>query len=204
MDDNTFAAQGAGQASGTGGQPPADDASASQGGSQPAGGAAKKGGLSGIMEEDVDVGNLVANASSNQQQSQQVILAMTVPPHPNTTFDEPRFLTLLAGSISLTLTEKQRIVQAIGQLSQYQIDELFKIFDEERDKFAELEKKHAEQVAELERQNASGNPEALLAKQEEEEKKQKEAEQIALLMQQMGQGEAANDGDYGSDQQRAA
>ena len=158
--------------------------------------------MSGIMEEDVDVGSLVANASSNQQQSQQVIMSMTVPAHPNTTFDEKRFLQLLAGSISLTLTEKQRIVQAIGQLSQYQIDELIKIFEEEQQKFAELEKKHAEEVEKLKAQNQLSEAD-LAAKRDEERRQQEEAEQAALLMQQLG-GDAANDGAYDSDQRKAA
>ena len=140
--------------------------------------------LSGIMEENVDVSGLVANASQNQQASQQ-LLTIPIPPHPNTTFDEKKFVELLAGSISLTITEKKRIIEAIPQLSQFQIDELMKIFEEEKGKFAELEKKHADQIAELEKQHA-GAWQDLEAKKEEEAKKAKEAEQAAEIKKKLG------------------
>lgn len=134
--------------------------------------------LSGIMEQNVDISALISNAG-NQSQQQDFLAKVKIPPHPNTKFDEKEFIRLLAGSISLTINEKYRIVEAIPQLSQFQIDELMKIFREEQQKFAELEKKHAEQVAELEKQHA--NPEAMAAQQEEERKRQEEeakAEQI--------------------------
>jgi len=135
--------------------------------------------LSGIMEENVDISSLVANAG-NQQQIQDFIGSMKIPPHPNTKFDEKKFIQLLAGSISLTFTEKKRIVEAIPQLSQFQIDELIKIFEEEQQKFTELEKKHAEQLAELEKQHKE-SPESAKLKAEEEAKKveeEKKAEDI--------------------------
>jgi hypothetical protein len=49
------------------------------------------------------------------------IKTIPIPPHPATQFDEKKFLELLAGSISLTKTEKQRIISSIPKLSQYQI-----------------------------------------------------------------------------------
>lgn len=163
-------AQGGGQATGqtqTGGQPPADQKD-----------------LSSIMEENVDVSSLVANASQNQQDS-QVLTEVKIPPHPNTTFDEKKFLELLAGSISLTINEKKKIIEAIPQLSQFQIDELMKIFDEEKGKFAELEKKHADQIAELEKQHA-GSWQDLEAQKEEEVKKEEEDKQAEDIKKQLG------------------
>lgn len=145
----------------TGAQPPAGQAGQAQGND-----------LSGIMEENVDISGLIANAG-NQQQQQDFIAGIKVPPHPNTKFDDKLFVQLLAGSISLTLNEKKRIVEAIPKLSQFQIDELIKIFQEEQEKFAELEKKHAEQVAELEKQHAA-SPEELNAQKEEETAKAQE------------------------------
>src|SRR3989344_8518183 len=56
---------------------------------------------------------------------------LTIPAHGETQFDEVKFLTLLRGSISLTRDEKWRIIQAVPKLSQFQIDELQKILDEE-------------------------------------------------------------------------
>ncbi len=73
----------------------------------------------------------------------------TLPPHPNTTFDEENFLTLLEGSISLTLEEKKRVIDAIPRLSIEQINELIRIFTEEQQKFAELEDRFADDVNKL-------------------------------------------------------
>ena len=128
--------------------------------------------LSGIMEENVDISGLVANAG-NKAQQQQFITSVKIPPHPNTTFDEKVFLELLAGSISLTIDEKKRIIDAISQLSQFQIDELIKIFKEEQQKFNELEKKHADQIADLEKKHADSWQD-LESKAEEETKGKEE------------------------------
>lgn len=160
--------------------------SAQPAGTQPAGGQPPAGqkDLSGIMEENVDVSGLVANAGQNQQDS-QALLQIPVPAHPNTKFDEKNFLSLLAGSISLTINEKKKIIEAIPQLSQFQIDELMKIFEEEKGKFAELEKKHADQIAELEKQHA-GSWQDMEAQKEEESKKEEEAQQAEDIKKQLG------------------
>ncbi len=65
------------------------------------------------------------------------ILKMEIPPH-LLEFDEKMFLQLLAGSISLTGEEKKRIIKSIPGMSQYQIDELIRIFSKEKRKFEEL------------------------------------------------------------------
>jgi len=78
-----------------------------------------------------------------------------VPAHPQTKFDEMYFIQLLALSISLSIDEKKKIVEAIPKLSQYQIDELVRIFEEEQDKFAELADKHPEQINKLRDQHKS-------------------------------------------------
>ncbi len=163
--------QGAGQ--GTGGKPA---------GGQPPAGTGQD--LSGIMEENVDISSLIANAG-NQQTKQDFIASVKIPPHPNTTFNEKLFVELLAGSISLTLNEKYKIIQAIPQLSQFQVDELIKIFQEEQQKFSELEKKHAEQVAELGKQHAV-NPEVLQAKAQEDASKSKEQAEADALRKSLG------------------
>ena len=63
-----------------------------------------------------------------------------LPPHPNTEFDEEKFLALVEGSLSLTIKEKKRVVEAVGRITQEQIEELFKIFEEEKKKFTTLDK----------------------------------------------------------------
>ena len=166
--------------------PPAaqgDQSSAAQSGS----GQAQKGDqkdLSGIMEENVDISSLVANAG-NQQQQQDFIAKMKIPPHPNTKFDEQKFIQRLATSISLTNQEKERIVTAVPQLSQFQVDELMKIFEEEQQKFTELEKKHAEQMTELEKKHKD-SPQDVEAKKEEESKKEEEEQQAEDLKKSLG------------------
>ena len=185
VDPNTQADPNAGQPA-----PPAPQAGGAQptagqpAAGQPAAGQ-KKGNLGGIMDDNVDVSNLVANAGQNQQDS-QALLQIPVPAHPNTQFDEKKFLNLLAGSISLTINEKKKIIQAIPQLSQFQIDELMKIFEEEKGKFAELEKKHANQIAELEKQHAAGSVEDLQAKQEEEAQNKAEEEEAERIKRELG------------------
>ena len=79
-------------------------------------------------------------------------LNVPVPKH-NLSFDEQYFLRLLAGSISLSRDEKKRIVEAIPKLRQEQVDELIKIFEEEKEKFAALSKKHVPQLEKLAEQH---------------------------------------------------
>lgn len=180
MDDQTDPTQQDPQGD-QGAQPPAGDQGTAPAGGQPVGGQpAAKGDddqkdLSGIMEDNVDISGLVANAG-NQQQIQDFVASIKIPPHPNTKFDEKKFVELLAGSISLTMTEKKRIIEAIPQLSQFQIDELMKIFDEEKGKFAELEKKHAEQVQELEEKHKESLVDETDKAEEEAKKKEEESE----------------------------
>lgn len=87
----------------------------------------------------------IASALSNDK--------VVVPPHKETNFDEQKFLTLLRGSISLTRDEKWRIIQAIPKLSQFQIDELQKILEEEKFKFSQLSPKHLKHLMQLERKH---------------------------------------------------
>ncbi len=79
---------------------------------------------------------------------------VVIPQHTETSFDEQQFLLLLRGSISLTRDEKWRIIQAVPKLSQFQIDELQKILEEERFKFSQLSPKHLKHLMQLERKHA--------------------------------------------------
>jgi len=79
---------------------------------------------------------------------------VAIPAHAEAKFDDQQFLTLLRGSISLTRDEKWRIVQAVPKLSQFQIDELQKILDEERFKFSQLSPKHLKHLQQLEKKHA--------------------------------------------------
>jgi len=80
------------------------------------------------------------------------VINVVMPKH-ELNFDEQQFLHLLAGSISLTKEEKKRIIDSIPKLRQEQVDELIRIFEEERRKFAELSQKHVDQLKKLEKQH---------------------------------------------------
>ncbi len=58
--------------------------------------------------------------------------------HPLTTFAEMTFIDLLEHSLSLSTFEKKRVIDAIPTLSQFQIDELVKVFEDERVEFRKL------------------------------------------------------------------
>ena len=63
--------------------------------------------------------------------------------------DVETFHDLLKHSLSLSTMEKKRVVDAVPTLSQYQFDELTKVFTEEREKFRELAKDHPEDIKKL-------------------------------------------------------
>ena len=63
--------------------------------------------------------------------------------------NEEEFLDLLRHSLSLNTQEKKRVVDAIPTLSQFQFDELAKVFTEERVKFKDLAKEHPEDIKKL-------------------------------------------------------
>ena len=104
----------------------------------------------------------------------------TIPPHPNTQFDEENFLKLLEGSISLTMEEKKRVIDAIPRLSIEQINELISIFEEEKQKFSELEKEFADDVAKLkaEREKEIAVTEMKQEEEGEDEAAKQEAEEL--------------------------
>ena len=63
--------------------------------------------------------------------------------------DDKEFLDLLKNSLSLNTSEKKRVIDAVPTLSQFQFDELKKVFVEEREKFRELAKEHPEDIKKL-------------------------------------------------------
>lgn len=63
--------------------------------------------------------------------------------------DIDTFWDLLKHSLSLSTMEKKRVIDAVPTLSQYQFDELTKVFIEEREKFRELAKDHPDDIKKL-------------------------------------------------------
>lgn len=109
----------------------------------------------------------------------------TIPEHPNTTFDEANFLVLLEGSISLTMEEKQRVIEAIPRLSIEQINELISIFTEEKQKFSELENEFADDVKKLKAEREKEIQRTEEKKEEDDASSEDEAE-AEKLKKQMG------------------
>lgn len=108
----------------------------------------------GYDDEDIRILGEVGNYRFGSIGSQLTNDNIAIPAHTQTQFDEQRFLVLLRGSISLTKDEKWRIIQAIPKLSQFQVDELQKILEEERRKFGELSPKHLLQLMKLEQKHS--------------------------------------------------
>lgn len=77
------------------------------------------------------------------------IFAELVSIHPLSEFEEAIFLDLLEHSLSLSVTEKKRVIDAIPTLSQFQIDELTKVFVDEREEFKKLLAKEGDTIKEL-------------------------------------------------------
>ncbi|EKE28247.1 MAG: hypothetical protein ACD_3C00084G0003 [uncultured bacterium (gcode 4)] len=83
-----------------------------------------------------------------QELQNNIILGLTSN-HPLTEFDEANFIELLEHSLSLNVYEKKRVIDAIPTLSQFQIDELIKVFEDEREEFKKLMWSEAEAIKEL-------------------------------------------------------
>ncbi|EKE26674.1 MAG: hypothetical protein ACD_4C00199G0003 [uncultured bacterium (gcode 4)] len=82
-----------------------------------------------------------------QEENQIFLDLMSI--HPLTTFDENNFLDLLEHSLSLNVFEKKRVIDSIPNLSQFQIDELVKVFVDEREEFKKLLSTEWEAIKEL-------------------------------------------------------
>lgn len=125
-----------------------------------------------------------AHLTVNQQYED--ILKTEIPGH-ETTFDEMLFKELLAGSISLMYNEKKAIIAQVPKLSQFQLDELIKILKEEKRKFAELNKKHTDELKKIEEKHENKEEKQELRQAEEQSKSKDEEEAEALLRQLRGE-----------------
>ena len=112
------------------------------------------------------------------------VITVKIPAH-SLNFDEQKFLNLLAGSISLTKEEKLRIIESIPKLRQSQIDELIRIFEEERFKFSQLSAKHVEQLKKLEDQHFADWNDIEL-QQKASEKKNEDVSKAEAIRKQLG------------------
>lgn len=134
----------------------------------------------GYDDEDIKILAEVGDYRFGSLSAQLTNAGVPVPAHPQTTFDEDAFLTLLRGSISLTRDEKWRIIQAIPKLSQFQVDELQKILDEEQQKFRQLSPKHLLQLMRLEQKHSTdwNDLQSFNAQQEQKKEEGQQADEI--------------------------
>lgn len=134
----------------------------------------------GFDDEDLKILGEVGNYRFGSITAPLTNENIAVPAHPETKFDEQHFLTLLRGSISLTRDEKWRIIMAIPKLSQFQLDELQKILEEEKRKFSELSPKHLLQLQKLEQKHSEDwrDLQAISVQQSARGQEQSQAEEI--------------------------
>ncbi len=85
----------------------------------------------------------------SEQEIDAIVLDLIKLHSDDVTVDESNFSDLLKFSLSLNTMEKKRVIDAIPWLSQFQIDELTKVFTEEREKFKDLAKEHPEDIKKL-------------------------------------------------------
>ena len=89
------------------------------------------------------------NQALNAKQVDEIVLDLIKLHLPIVEVDESEFLDLLKNSLSLNVSEKKRVIDAVPTLSQFQFDELKKVFLEERVKFRELAGEHPEDIKKL-------------------------------------------------------
>lgn len=101
--------------------------------------------------------------------------------HPLSEFDEIYFLDLLEHSLSLSVSEKKRVIDAIPTLSQFQVDELHKVFEDEREEFKKLLSKEGDVIRDLVIKSKEGWDQLRGMYQDEQKEFEKEFEDQAKL-----------------------
>lgn len=85
----------------------------------------------------------------SEQEIDSIILELIKLHSEEVEIDAENFCDLLKFSLSLNTMEKKRVVDAVPTLSQFQFDELTKVFTEERVKFKDLAKEHPDDIKKL-------------------------------------------------------
>jgi negative regulator of sigma E activity len=91
----------------------------------------------------------MANTQITEKQVDEIILKLMKKHSKDVVVKVEKFHDLLKYSLSLSTMEKKRVVDAVPTLSQFQFDELTKVFEDERIKFKELAGKHPEDIKKL-------------------------------------------------------
>ena len=91
----------------------------------------------------------MADTQITEQEVDSIVLDLLNLHSEEVKVDAQDFLDLLKFSLSLNTMEKKRVVDAVPTLSQFQFDELTKVFSEERTKFKDLAKEHPDDIKKL-------------------------------------------------------
>ena len=147
------AGQGGSQGDGTSGTTPTGM------GNPPMAGASTDDIQTEAIEDDVDLDSYLGvlqppeprgSAYKDTGAFQAFSTILKLPEHPITNFDEKYLLYMFARSLSLTIKDKRDILlERLPSLAQFQVDELIKILEEEKQKFDQLGEKHPDQVKNL-------------------------------------------------------
>lgn len=92
---------------------------------------------------------IMSEAQISEQEVDVIVLDLLKLHSDAVKVDVELFIDLLKHSLSLNTMEKKRVIDAVPTLSQFQFDELAKVFTEEREKFRELAKDHPEDIKKL-------------------------------------------------------
>ena len=98
-------------------------------------------------QDDGKAGSIMPNIS--EQEADTLVLDLIMWHSADVKVEEKTFIDLLKHSLSLSTLEKKRVIDAVPTLSQFQFDELAKVFIEEREKFRELSKDHPDDIKKL-------------------------------------------------------
>lgn len=85
------------------------------------------------MSENISNNNIEPRSKTSNED-----IIARISHHPSTKFNELLFVDLLEHSLSLSVFEKKRVIDNVPLLSQFQIDELIKVFEDERVEFRKL------------------------------------------------------------------
>lgn len=86
---------------------------------------------------------------TSQQGDESIILHLIEQHGPDIILDVNEFFDLVKHSLSLSFEEKKKVIDYVPTLSQFQFDELKKVFLEERTKFREMAELHPEDIKKL-------------------------------------------------------
>lgn len=78
------------------------------------------------------------NIARSEEKEANAVFYRLASIHPFAEFHEATFIDLLEHSLSLPTDEKKAVVDAIPRLSQFQVDELIKVFVDEREEFKKI------------------------------------------------------------------